>query len=110
VWYGVRQEEIKMTRSGENIFTETSYCLKRQLHQALQIIGTLQEDLQLYSFHSLRKGAGVDILKRTSTRVSTGADQMLQEGDWKSVHSAFHYATAEEFQQAVMEESDAETG
>ena len=98
-----------MTRSGENIFTETSYCLKRQLHQALQITGTLQEDLQLYSFHSLRKGAGVDILRKTSTRESTGADQMLQEGDWKNVNSAFHYATAEEFQQAVMEESDTET-
>lgn len=103
-WLRARWDEVGRNKDIP-VFDLKIWELRNQFHAALQEAGVDPEEIPLWGFHSIRRGAGVDLLQKRSIRPSTGADQMLREGDWISPKSSLHYVTAEEFEQAIMEDS-----
>lgn len=113
-WLQTRIAEIMEQEApiseGQETFTEYTHTLLWQMREALWEAGEEvdMKELKRWTFHTVRKGAALDVLQKRSTRPSTGGDQMLKEGDWKAPKSAYHYVTQEEFEQAIMEEADDE--
>ena len=79
-----------------------------QFHAALREAGVAEAELRLWTWHSVRRGAGIDLLQKKSVRPSTGADQMVAEGDWRTRRALLHYVTEEEYERAVVEDTDGE--
>ena len=90
------------------LFSISPAKLSRLLQVVLEAVGMPPDQVGRYTTHSMKRGAGSDVLKseghtchllggpRWHTSNAFGLPGMLQMGQWSTKQSAAHYATADE--------------